>query len=106
MKQCFLCSLVFPGTFAFRCSSGDLYGAIGSPVRLSRTVVLGRRQDLVQRLLYVLTYFIRCSELLETHLLDSHEDEAIVIPGSLITTSLRRGAGEESEYVLDRKSVG
>ncbi|XP_062309150.1 folliculin-interacting protein 1 isoform X1 [Osmerus eperlanus] len=79
---------------------GDLYGAIGSPVRLSRTVVLGRRQDLVQRLLYVLTYFIRCSELLETHLLDSHEDEAIVIPGSLITTSLRRGEVEESEYVL------
>ncbi|XP_014327903.1 folliculin-interacting protein 1 isoform X1 [Xiphophorus maculatus] len=79
---------------------GDLYGAIGSPVRLSRTVVVGRRQDLVQRLLYVLTYFIRCSELLETHMLDSAEDEAIVMPGSLITTSLRKGEVEESEYVL------
>ncbi|XP_056141261.1 folliculin-interacting protein 1 isoform X2 [Lampris incognitus] len=79
---------------------GDLYGAIGSPVRLSRTVVVGRRQELVQRLLYVLTYFIRCSELLETHMLDSAEDEAIVMPGSLITTSLRRGEVEESEYVL------
>ncbi|CAB1352968.1 unnamed protein product [Coregonus sp. 'balchen'] len=78
----------------------DLYGAIGSPVRLSRTVVVGRRQELVQRLLYVLTYFIRCSELLETHMLDSAEDEAIVIPGSLITTSLRRGEVEESDYVL------
>uniref|UniRef100_A0A1A7WUJ3 Folliculin interacting protein 1 n=1 Tax=Iconisemion striatum TaxID=60296 RepID=A0A1A7WUJ3_9TELE len=79
---------------------GDLYGAIGSPVRLSRTVVVGRRQELVQRLLYVLTYFIRCSELLETHMLDSAEDEAIVMPGSLITTSLRRGEVEESDYVL------
>ncbi|KAM8835848.1 folliculin-interacting protein 1 isoform 1-T1 [Synchiropus picturatus] len=79
---------------------GDLYGAIGSPVRLSRTVVVGRRQELVQRLLYVLTYFIRCSELLETHLLDSAEDEAIVMPGSLITTSLRKGEVEESDYVL------
>uniref|UniRef100_A0A672QYN3 Folliculin-interacting protein 1-like n=1 Tax=Sinocyclocheilus grahami TaxID=75366 RepID=A0A672QYN3_SINGR len=79
---------------------GDLYGAIGSPVRLSRTVVVGRRQELVQRLLYVLTYFIRCSELLETHLLESAVDEAIVIPGSLITTSLRRGEVEESDYVL------
>ncbi|XP_030649617.1 folliculin-interacting protein 1 [Chanos chanos] len=79
---------------------GDLYGAIGSPVRLSRTVVVGRRQELVQRLLYVLTYFIRCSELLETHLLDNTEDEAIVVPGSLITTSLRRGEVEESDYVL------
>ncbi|XP_067279581.1 folliculin-interacting protein 1 isoform X2 [Pseudorasbora parva] len=79
---------------------GDLYGAIGSPVRLSRTVVVGRRQELVQRLLYVLTYFIRCSELLEMHLLESAEDEAIVMPGSLITTSLRRGEVEDSEYVL------
>ncbi|XP_071195569.1 folliculin-interacting protein 1-like [Salvelinus alpinus] len=79
---------------------GDLYGAIGSPVRLSRTVVVGRRRELVQRLLYVLTYFIRCSELLETHMLDSTEDEAIVIPGSLITTSLQRGEVEESDYVL------
>lgn len=79
---------------------GDLYGSIGSPVRLSRTVVVGRRQELVQRLLYVLTYFIRCSELLETHLLDSAEDEAIVMPGSLITTSLRKGEVEESDYVL------
>lgn len=80
--------------------AGDLYGSIGSPVRLSRTVVVGRRQELVQRLLYVLTYFIRCSELLETHLLDSAEDEAIVMPGSLITTSLRKGEVEESDYVL------
>ncbi|XP_039519496.1 folliculin-interacting protein 1 isoform X3 [Pimephales promelas] len=79
---------------------GDLYGAIGSPVRLSRTVVVGRRQELVQRLLYVLTYFIRCSELLEMHLLESAEDEAIVMPGSLITTSLRPGEVEDSEYVL------
>lgn len=63
-------------------------------------MVVGRRQELVQRLLYVLTYFIRCSELLETHLLDSAEDEAIVIPGSLITTSLRKGEVEESDYVL------
>ncbi|XP_041863535.1 folliculin-interacting protein 1 isoform X2 [Melanotaenia boesemani] len=79
---------------------GDLYGAIGSPVRLSRTVVVGRRQELVQRLLYVLTYFIRCSELMETHMLDSAEDEAIVMPGSLITTSLRKGEVEESDYVV------
>ncbi|KAM9348736.1 LOW QUALITY PROTEIN: folliculin-interacting protein 1 [Symphorus nematophorus] len=79
---------------------GDLYGSIGSPVRLSRTVVIGRKQELVQRLLYVLTYFIRCSELLETHMLDSAEDEAIVMPGSLITTSLRKGEVEESDYVL------
>lgn len=33
-------------------------------------------------------------------MLDSAEDEAIVMPGSLITTSLRKGEVEESDYVL------
>ncbi|XP_057347179.1 folliculin-interacting protein 1 isoform X2 [Manis pentadactyla] len=79
---------------------GDLYGAIGSPVRLARTVVVGKRQDMVQRLLYFLTYFIRCSELQETHLLENGEDEAIVMPGTVITTTLEKGEVEESEYVL------
>ncbi|XP_053317911.1 folliculin-interacting protein 1 isoform X2 [Spea bombifrons] len=79
---------------------GDLYGAIGSPVRSARTVVIGKRQDLVQRLLYILTYFIRCSELQETHLLESGEDEAIVMPGTVITTMLQKGEIEESDYVL------
>ncbi|XP_029439431.1 folliculin-interacting protein 1-like isoform X5 [Rhinatrema bivittatum] len=79
---------------------GDLYGAIGSPVRLSRTVVIGRRQDLVQRILYFLTYFIRCSELQETHLLENGEDEAIVMPGTVVTTTLKKGEVEDSEYVL------
>ncbi|KAM8973621.1 folliculin-interacting protein 1 [Pelodytes ibericus] len=79
---------------------GDLYGAIGSPVRSSRTVVIGKRQDLVQRLLYFLTYFIRCSELQETHLLESGEDEAIVMPGTVVTTMLQKGEVEESDYVL------
>ncbi|KTF87669.1 hypothetical protein cypCar_00002910, partial [Cyprinus carpio] len=44
---------------------GDLYGALGSPVRVCRTVVVGRRRELVQRVLYVLSYFIRCSDLQE-----------------------------------------
>ncbi|XP_044136839.1 folliculin-interacting protein 1 isoform X2 [Bufo gargarizans] len=79
---------------------GDLYGAIGSPVRSSRTVVVGKRQDLVQKLLYFLTYFIRCSELQETHLLESGEDEAIVMPGTVITTMLQKGEVEETDYVL------
>ncbi|KAM4748529.1 folliculin-interacting protein 1 [Rhinophrynus dorsalis] len=79
---------------------GDLYGAIGSPVRLAKTVVIGKRQELVQRLLYFLTYFIRCSELQETHLLENGEDEAIVMPGTVITTMLQKGEVEESDYVL------
>lgn len=59
------------------CAAGDLYGALGSPVRVCRTVVVGRRRELVQRVLYVLSYFIRCSDLQES---DSKTFE-IITPG-------------------------
>ncbi|XP_020956958.1 folliculin-interacting protein 2 isoform X1 [Sus scrofa] len=81
---------------------GDLYGAIGSPVRLTRTVVVGKQKDLVQRILYVLTYFLRCSELQENQLTWSgnHGEDEQVLNGSSITTALERGEVEESEYVV------
>ncbi|NXU46019.1 FNIP2 protein, partial [Drymodes brunneopygia] len=81
---------------------GDLYGAIGSPVRLTRTVIVGKRKELVQRLLYVLTYFIRCSELQENQLtwsVKAGEGEQ-VLNGSKITTALEKGEVEESDYVV------
>lgn len=83
-------------------SLGDLYGAIGSPVRLTRTVVVGKQKDLVQRILYVLTYFLRCSELQENQLTWSgnHSEGDQVINGSKIVTALEKGEVEESEYVV------
>ncbi|XP_052071292.1 folliculin-interacting protein 1-like isoform X3 [Mytilus californianus] len=44
---------------------GDLYGAIGYPLKLARTVIVGKKADLVKKLLYILTYFIRCSDVQE-----------------------------------------
>ncbi|NWU97437.1 FNIP2 protein, partial [Upupa epops] len=81
---------------------GDLYGAIGSPVRMTRTVIVGKRKELVQRLLYVLTYFIRCSELQENQLTWSEkaEEGEQVLNGSKITTALEKGEVEESDYVV------
>ncbi|NXP49108.1 FNIP2 protein, partial [Heliornis fulica] len=81
---------------------GDLYGAIGSPVRLTRTVIIGKRKELVQRLLYVLTYFIRCSELQENQLTWSEKagEGEQVLNGSKITTALEKGEVEESDYVV------
>ncbi|KAB0358076.1 hypothetical protein FD754_002232, partial [Muntiacus muntjak] len=81
---------------------GDLYGAIGSPVRLARTVVLGKQKDLVQRILYVLTYFVRCSELQENQLMWSGgpAQGEQMLHGSSTTTALERGEVEESEYVV------
>ncbi|XP_069099481.1 folliculin-interacting protein 2 isoform X2 [Pleurodeles waltl] len=81
---------------------GDLYGAIGSPVRLTRTVVVGKRKDLVHRILYILTYFIRCSELQENQLSHStkQKEGEDILNGSKITTALEKGEVEESEYVV------
>lgn len=44
---------------------GDLYGAIGFPRRLTRTVIVGLNADLVRQLLNILSYFIRCAEIVE-----------------------------------------
>uniref|UniRef100_A0A8C8RIF8 Folliculin interacting protein 2 n=1 Tax=Pelusios castaneus TaxID=367368 RepID=A0A8C8RIF8_9SAUR len=81
---------------------GDLYGAIGSPVRLTRTVIVGKRKELVQRILYVLTYFLRCSELQENQLTWNEKvgEEEHLLNGSKITTSLEKGEIEESDYVV------
>ena len=43
----------------------DLYGAVGFPRCLTRTVIVGKDAQLVEQILRVLTYFIRCSELTE-----------------------------------------
>ncbi|KJE91826.1 hypothetical protein CAOG_02906 [Capsaspora owczarzaki ATCC 30864] len=40
----------------------DLYGGIGTPVKVCRTVVVGVNTALVARLLFILSYFIRCSD--------------------------------------------
>lgn len=40
---------------------GDLHGAIGDPLSLTRTVIVGENRELVTRILFVLSYFIRCS---------------------------------------------
>ncbi|XP_063166647.1 folliculin-interacting protein 2 [Candoia aspera] len=81
---------------------GDLYGAVGSPVRMTRTVIVGKRKDFVQRILYILTYFLRCSELQENHLIWNGQvgkgEQAV--NGSKIMTTLEKGEVEESDYVV------
>ena len=43
----------------------DLYGAIGFPLRVAKTVVVGKDSKLVEQVLTILSYFIRCSEVFE-----------------------------------------
>ncbi|CAO3703733.1 unnamed protein product [Rhizopus stolonifer] len=51
----------------------DLYGFIGTPSRITRTIVIGLQSSVVRRILYILTYFIRSNEVYETTEL-SNED--------------------------------
>jgi hypothetical protein len=43
----------------------DLYGYVGTPARISRTIVVGQDMSIVRRILYILTYLIRCNEVYE-----------------------------------------
>jgi len=40
---------------------GDLHGAVNNPLKLVRTVIVGKNKELIERLLFLLSYFIRCS---------------------------------------------
>ena len=42
-----------------------MYGFVASPGRIARTIVVGQKSGLVRRILYILTYFIRCNEVYE-----------------------------------------
>lgn len=40
----------------------DLYGHVGYQSRMARTIVVGQQPAIVRRIIYVLSYFIRCNE--------------------------------------------
>ncbi|KAI8521085.1 Folliculin-interacting protein 1 [Branchiostoma belcheri] len=79
----------------------DLYGAIGYPIKLARTVVTGRKAELVNRLLYLLSYFIRCSEVHEN---SEERDESGESAGKPeLHSCLVCGEESGAEYVLVSK---
>lgn len=41
----------------------DLYGAIGHPPKISRTIVVGKGHATMDKILHMLTYFIRCGDI-------------------------------------------
>ena len=67
----------------------DLYGAVTDPLIVTRTIVTGGNVALIHRLLFVLTYFIRCSEIESTDLLE-----------------LRKSFLEESDKGCDESRAG
>ena len=51
----------------------DLYGAITHPMTITRTIVAGRTIGLIESLLFLLTYFIRCFDIEDICEMDSTE---------------------------------
>eukprot|EP00794_Sanderia_malayensis_P011901 gene11901-13135_t len=44
---------------------GDLYGTLGFPPKVTKTIVVGKDPTLVRQILYILSYFIRCGDIKE-----------------------------------------
>ena len=53
----------------------SLYGASNKPWKVCRTVICGQSEVDVSRILYILTYFIRCKDLVKSTALVDREDE-------------------------------
>ncbi|CAO0798560.1 unnamed protein product [Mucor circinelloides] len=60
----------------------DLYGFVGTPSRITRTIVVGLRSSVVRRILYILTYFIRCNEVYE------NTESRTIVKKDLLSTSV------------------
>ncbi|XP_058126474.1 uncharacterized protein LOC131294989 [Anopheles ziemanni] len=58
---------------------GDLYGAVGYPTKLSKTIICGSSQlgNTLEKLLNVLSYFIRCSEIKRTVYVEAFDEANI-----------------------------
>ncbi|KAG0234688.1 Folliculin-interacting protein 1 [Actinomortierella wolfii] len=58
----------------------DLYGNIGTVSSVSRTIVVGTQASFVRRLLYILSYFIRCNEVFQRVIELDDDPESLVKP--------------------------
>ncbi|XP_052862628.1 uncharacterized protein LOC128269259 [Anopheles cruzii] len=58
---------------------GDLYGAVGYPTKLSKTIICGSGQlrNMMDKILNVLSYFIRCSEIKRTVYVEAFDEDNI-----------------------------
>lgn len=58
----------------------DLYGNIGTIARISRTIVVGSNTSFVRRLLFILSYFIRCNEVFQRLTEFKEDPESLLNP--------------------------
>ncbi|KAG0363464.1 Folliculin-interacting protein 1 [Gamsiella multidivaricata] len=65
----------------------DLYGNIGTISRISRTIVVGSNSSFVRRLLYILSYFIRCNEVFQRLTEFKEETDSLLNPPPPVRTT-------------------
>ncbi|XP_031635388.1 folliculin-interacting protein 2 isoform X2 [Contarinia nasturtii] len=83
---------------------GDLYGSIGNPSRLAKTIVCGAHTVTINKVLSVLTYFMRCGDIQRvesTKMLDKIEIEEI-IKGKRKKSSVSNVSLEVKEKPVER----
>lgn len=88
---------------------GDLVGAITSPIKLSKTIICGSESNVrtIEKLLNILTYFIRCSEIrrnCHTKIFDKEEINKRV--NHQLNTRRRNHSSPKNSFVRMRKTNG
>lgn len=91
---------------------GDLYGSVGQPIRLAKTIVCGAQTITINKVLRIITYFVRCGEIQRVRskkTLNKHDIENVIsshIVGSKVGNNiLRRGSGDGGGGVIDTPSI-
>lgn len=87
---------------------GDLHGAVGTPLRIAKTVVYGTEAQLkiVERILNILTYFIRCGQIKRLELLKKIDNDPVgpIIEQSLAGTSTSSLVKPETQPKIETKN--
>lgn len=68
----------------------DLYGLLGFPLRLARTLVVGKDPELVEFFLFLISYFLRCSNV-------TRRFEELPSAGQALSSSLPTQADAETQ---------
>ncbi|OAD66439.1 hypothetical protein PHYBLDRAFT_183874 [Phycomyces blakesleeanus NRRL 1555(-)] len=76
----------------------DMYGYVGTPSRITRTIVIGQKASTVRRILYILSYLIRCNEVYENF-------ESLLDPETVDLFGCERGGDESFALKLEDKIV-
>lgn len=71
---------------------GDLYGSIGNPSKISKTIVCGNHRLAISKVLNILTYFVRCGEI-------CREQKTEVIDKDVIDTILVDWEESKNEFL-------